>query len=481
MVGRWVLPIVLGLGLAARVCLVRADEPPPAPAAVPAPAAAVTVAEPSGATTPSQPEYYELFKLLADTLDQVERNYVHGVSRRELMEAAIRGVLSKLDPYSNYIAPEDLDEFKTTVESQFAGIGLHVTVDRGRLKVLSPIVGTPAYRTGVHAGDFITHIDGQATEGMALDECVRRMKGAAGTTVSITFLSSVGGEPKTAVVTREVIRVETVLGDQRRPDDAWDFLLDDDKKIGYLRVTSFSRDTAAELKKALDELAGQDMKGLIVDLRFNPGGLLVSAIDVCDLFVENGVIVTTRGRDGVELQRAEAHGEGTYGGFPMVVLVNRYSASASEIVAACLQDHQRAVIVGERTFGKGSVQNVIDLEDGRSALKLTTASYHRPSGKNIHRAPDAKEADEWGVMPEGDYLVPVSDGEQMEWMRRRRERDIVVFNGDAGEAPPADPNVKDPDAPAGEFVDRQLQKALEYLAERLSAEAAAPTEDQAGP
>jgi carboxyl-terminal processing protease len=392
------------------------------------------------------------------------------------MEAAIRGVISKLDPHSTYIAQDDLDEFRASVESQFAGIGLQVTVDRGRLKVISPIVGTPAYRAGIHAGDYITHIDGQATEGLALDECVRRMKGPAETTVSLTFVSPAGGEPKTEVITREVIRVQTVLGDTRKADDSWEFLLDREKGIGYVRITSFSRETPAELRKALDELVAQQMKGLVIDLRFNPGGLLVSAIEVSDMFVEEGLIVTTRGRDGVEQQRADAHREGTYGGFPVVILVNRYSASASEIVAACLQDHGKAVIVGERTFGKGSVQNVIDLEGGRSALKLTTASYHRPSGKNIHRGPDAKEEDEWGVQPDDGFAVPVGDGEQVEWMRRRRERDIVVFHGDG--PPPAVPDAKDPEEPQVEFVDRQLAKALEYLAARLT-EAPAPVETPA--
>ena len=473
-------------------------------------------------------DYYELYKVLADTLDQVERNYVKDISRRQLIESAIEGVLEKLDPYSSYITPDELSRFKSSVESQFGGIGIQITIDREQLKVLSPLVGTPAYRAGIQAGDSIVEIEGKSTDGINLDEAVRRLKGEAGTSVTLTVVPAGTSERKTIKVEREMIHIDTVLGDLRSTGDAWDYLLDRQKGIGYIRLTAFSRDTAQDLKKALEQLKSAGMKGLILDLRFNPGGLLTSAIEISDLFVAKGRIVSTSGRNTPE-RVWDAQEDGTYSGFPMVVLVNRYSASASEILAACLQDHARAVVIGERTWGKGSVQNVIELEEGRSALKLTTASYKRPNGKNIHRFPGAKETDEWGVIPSPGFKLQLSDQEMRDLYRYRADRDVLARReaakpADAAkeaappkeskettkpDAPPAasteEPKKSDgpevpaksdvpevPAKPAGadvtaksdaaeapvkpaEFVDRQLQKAYDHLTAGLAqAEITAP-------
>jgi carboxyl-terminal processing protease len=373
----------------------------------------------------SDDEYYELFRSFADTVDQVERNYVQEVDRRELMEAAIKGVLSKLDPYSSYIGPEEFGGFKTSVESQFGGIGIQITIDDGQLTVLSPLVGTPAYRAGIQAGDRIIKIEGEPTKGIDRDEAVRKLKGEAGTTVTFTVMHALDNREETVTLKREIIHVDTVLGDRRKPNDEWEFMLDADKGIGYIRLTAFSRDSAADLRKALDELVSSNLRGLVLDLRFNPGGLLNSAVEVADLFLADGKIVSTKGRTIPE-RSWEAKKEGTYEGFPMVVLVNRYSASASEIVAAALQDHNRAIVIGDRTWGKGSVQNVIELESGKSALKLTTASYQRPNGHNIHRFPDAKETDEWGVKPNDGYEIKLADRELGRLVQHRRQRDILV-------------------------------------------------------
>ena len=402
-------------------------------------------------------EYYELYRALADTMDQVERNYVKGISRRELIEAAIKGMLSKLDPHSSYISPEDLGRFKTSVENQFGGIGIQVTLEGGQLKVLSPLVGSPAYEAGVQAGDRIVEIDGKTTEGIDLEEAVRRLKGETGTSVSIKVVHQ-SGKSESMQISREIVHVETVLGDRRNGDDRWDYMYDHDRRIGYIRITAFSRETAEEVEKALDALKKQNLRGLILDLRFNPGGLLTSAIEISDLFVSEGKIVSTEGRNSPE-RVWEARKPGTFEGFPMVVLVNRFSASASEIVSACLQDHKRAVVVGERTYGKGSVQNVIELEGGRSALKLTTAGYLRPNGKNIDRA-GAKESDEWGVKPNEGLEVSLNDGELLSLVTSRRKRDIVQVHGKASEEP-AEKN-------GDEVVDRQLKKALEYLTDQLA-------------
>jgi len=412
-------------------------------------------------------EYYELFKVLADTMDQVERNYVKDVSRRELMEAAIRGLLDKLDPYSNYISPEEIDRFKTSVESQFGGIGIQVDMRQGRLVIVSPLVGSPAYRAGLQAGDMIVEIEGKSLDGVSLDEAISRMKGEAGTSVTITVQSR-GGDRRTLNLTREMIRMETVRGDRRNDEDRWEFMLDQDRKIGYIRVDSFSRETFRDLQRAMQELEKQQLRGLVIDLRFNPGGLLTSAVEVADLFLPEGEIVSTAGRNSPK-RSWTARKPGTYEGFPMAILVNRHSASASEIVSAALQDHKRAIVVGERTWGKGSVQNVIELEGGKSALKLTTAGYLRPNGHNIHRATDAKETDEWGVMPDPGFEIKLDEKELASLFEHRRKRDILLVNHSAKpkeDGPP--PEAAKTEEPKSDFVDRQLQKALEYLSGELA-------------
>jgi len=369
-------------------------------------------------------EYYELYRLLVDTLDQVERNYVNEVDRRELFEAAIEGALRKLDPYSSYVAPSEMRQFKTSVENEFAGVGIQIAKEGETIRVLSPLVGTPAYKAGIVAGDRIIAIDETPTKDLSIDDAIRLTTGPPDTKVTLTVLHERESEPVDIEITRQVIQVETVMGDHRGGDDQWVFMLDRERKIGYVRLTAFSRNTAPELRDALEKLQKEKMRGLILDLRFNPGGLLTSAIKVSDMFVSSGLIVSTEGRNSPK--RAWVAGEPqTFKGFPMVVLVNRFSASAAEIVAACLQDHDRAVIIGERTWGKGSVQNVIELEGGGSVLKLTTASYQRPNGHNIHRFPDMEEEDEWGVTPNEGYRVRLSGDEMFRLMQNQRDRDIV--------------------------------------------------------
>jgi carboxyl-terminal processing protease len=402
---------------------------------------------------------YELQRVLVDTLDQVQRNYVKGISRRELVEAAIEGILRKLDPYSAYIGPDQLEQFRRSVENEFGGIGVRIGMDGGRLKVISPLVGTPAYRAGVLSGDRIIQIDGRGTAGISLDEAVQRLKGKVGSTVTLTVIhpGAGRGEKEKITVTRDQIRVETVLGDRHKDDDAWDFMLEREKRIGYVRITGFSHNTAKELRAALESLRKEKLRALILDLRFNPGGLLRSAIEVSDMFISKGRIVSTTGRNSPE-RTWDAHDKDTFDDFPMVVLVNRYTASAGEIVAACLQDHRRAVVMGERTWGKGSVQNVISLEHGRSRLKLTTAEYRRPSGKNIHRFPDAKDADPWGVKPDEGYELRLDIMEMLALINGRRGRDIVhaMEPKEAAEKKVA----------AKEVADRLLEMAVEYLADK---------------
>lgn len=409
--------------------------------------------ENSAASGIKEEEDYRLMKLFVDSMDQIERNYVTKLNRRELFEAALNGMMEKLDPYSNYIGPQDITRFNDQVEQEFGGIGIQLAREdeSGRLMVMTPLPGTPAYRAGILAGDQIIEIEGKTTIGMKQIEAIGKLKGAPGTSVAITVVHESSPEPQKISLVREIIHVATVLGDYVLPDGHWNFMIDKDQKIAFIRVSSFSRNTTKELKEALETASKEGMKGLILDLRFNPGGLLSSAVEISDLFIESGKIVSTKGRN-TEERTWEAHKAGTFSGFPMAILVNRYSASASEIVSACLQDHNRAIVVGERTWGKGSVQNVIELEEGKSALKLTTASYHRPSGKNIHRFPDSKVTDEWGVMPNEGYKIEFDNSQMQSYGLYRELRDRFSKDG----PPPSD------------FVDTQLQKAREYINSELA-------------
>ena len=418
-------------------------------------------AKPAKADAGAQDDFYPLLELFADALDQIDRNYVKQVDRRKLMEAAVRGMLAELDPYSEYVSPEDLDRFRQGVENRFGGIGIQLSVEAGRLIVISPLVDTPAYRAGLMPGDHVVKIDGKSTDGFTIDDAIRHLKGEVGTQVTLTVVHSHERDATEVTLEREVIRVRTVMGARRKADDTWDFMLDDEAKIGYVRITAFGRPTASELRKTLDGLTVEGMRGLILDLRFNPGGLLSSAVDVSDMFISKGRIVATKSRNASPLNW-EAHEFGTFGDFEVAVLVNRFTASAAEIVAACLKDHGRAVVVGQRTWGKGSVQNVIELEGGRSILKLTTAGYHRPNGQNIHRFPDSTDDDAWGVRPSDGFEVRFDTAENRRLLDDWRARDVVTPGND-------DEPVEEPgdDAPPP-FADRQLHKAIDYVRGRLA-------------
>jgi carboxyl-terminal processing protease len=435
-------------------------------------------------------EMLELYGLFVDAVEQVESHYVRPVDRRELLESALKGMLQNLDPHSSFINTSEWRQFKKQIEGRFGGIGVQVGMDpdANRLRVIAPMVGTPAYQAGVLAGDLIMEIDGSSTEGMNPDKAVEVLTGRPGTPVTLTVLHE--GDEKTdkIKINRAIIDVPSVLGDTRKADDSWDFMYDKDKKIGYVRITSFIQNTTEELKKALSELKADGMRGLILDLRDNPGGLLGAAVEISDLFVSDGLIVSTKGRNTVT-KTYEAVREGSYDDFPMVVLVNQNSASAAEIVSACLQDHKRAKVVGQRTYGKGSVQNIIELEDGNSVLKLTVATYQRPSGKNIHRFKNAKSSDEWGVSPDNGLEVKVNPGRDYEtWALGRRERDSISHARRPPRSAPAEkekepakekekekegdakPRDDDQAAEGGHprvFVDRVLNKALEVIKEEL--------------
>jgi len=404
---------------------------------------------------------YELVRLVVDVLHEVRNRYVTEVSpqrERKLVEDMINGGLERLDPHSTFINNRDLKQFNRTSKGKFGGIGVQVGYDRnnrGLLTVISPMVGTPAYEAGVLAGDIILKIDGKNADTMRLDEAVDMIQGDPDTTITLTVLHDGGKEPVDIPIRRSIIKVQSVLGDRRKENKDWDYYLDDKSRIGYLRITSFSETAAAEVREIIIAQQKEGLRGLILDLRNNPGGLLRAAVEIADMFLTEGKIVSTRGRYQQE-EIIEARPEGTMllpaERYPIAVLINRNSASASEILAAALQDHHRAVVIGERSFGKGSVQNIIDLENKSSALKLTTASYWRPSGKNIHRFPDSKETDEWGVKPDAGYEVALKDEERLEFLMDRSERDIIRDKKNTEAKPGKKP-----------YVDKVLQKAIEYI------------------
>jgi carboxyl-terminal processing protease len=370
-------------------------------------------------------------QVLSYAMDQVERKALEKVGDKELFEGALDGMMAQLnDPHSLYIRPKLLEEVEQSIVQKFGGLGIEVVLDPETklITVATPLFGTPAFEAGVRPGDRILRIDGRPTQGMSLEEATGLMRGEQGTPVVLTVLHEEEQKPVDLKIVRAEIRTDSVLGYSRKPDGSWDYFIDGRDKIAYVRITTFGERTADELRKVLMSLLADNMKGLVLDLRNNPGGLLGASVEVCRLVLESGVIVTTRGRDGEVRGGYEATGEGTLPDFPMAVLVNKDSASASEIVAACLQDHGRAVIVGQRSFGKGTVQEIIDLAREQGAIKLTTASYWRPSQKNINRPKNAEyredDTGEWGVMPDPDCKVKLEGEKFVQFKRWRLEHDI---------------------------------------------------------
>lgn len=402
---------------------------------------------------------FELMKLFADAYEQIDANYVRDVDRRKLVDAAIRGMANHLDPHSTFIAPEDLPKFEQRLDQEFVGIGIHVQIVNSRLEIVRPLPGSPAWRAGLRTGDTLLEIDGKSAVGMTPEEAGKLLNGIPGRAVVLGVRKPQSDQTEQISVVRERIQLPTVVGVTHSEEQKWDYLLDADNGIGYIGIMHFSRNTAKEVESAIAELTEQGLKALIIDVRSNPGGLMESAVDIADLFMESGPIVSMKGRVVPE-RKWNAKTSDFFCSAPLVVLTNRQSASASEVLSACLQDNKRAVVVGERTWGKGSVQNVVPLEDGKSALKITTASYFRPSGVNIHRFPDSKKEDAWGVHPDEGHAVELPKEEWVKWVAYRESHDAIHFS-------PADQADLEP------FEDRQLQHATEFLKNQL-ATAASP-------
>ncbi|WP_395944321.1 S41 family peptidase [Brevundimonas sp.] len=319
-------------------------------------------------------ETFRMLELFGDVVGIVEQAYVVPVDNKKLIEAALAGMMTALDPHSNYLPPSNYDELRERTEGQYSGVGLTITSEGGLVKVISPMDESPAAKAGVQAGDVISSIEGQNAAGLTVSQVSEKLRGTVGTSIRVTFLRD-GEEPREVALTREIIKVQSVTG--RVEGD-----------FGYLRVSTFNENTGRELTEAINKIKAEKpgVKGYVLDLRNNGGGLLNAAIDVSDAFLERGEIVSQRGRKPEQIQRYSAKPGDLTGGLPVVVLVNYGSASASEIVAGALKDHERATIVGLTSFGKGSVQTVIPLRQGQDgALSITTARYYTPSGASIQK------------------------------------------------------------------------------------------------
>ena len=344
----------------------------------------------------SENDIYKKIDLFGEVLDKINKEYVDEIDQSESMDAAIDGLLQSLDPYSGYMSPKTFDEMQTDTSGEFGGLGIEVTMESGVVKVISPIDDTPASRAGIKAGDYIVKIDNTQVQGKSLSEAVDLMRGPIGSSIELTVRRR--GEKKALIfkVTREIIEIKSVKAD----------LLD--KNIGYLRLTSFNENSAKQIEKEIKKLEkNKKLKAYILDLRNNPGGLLSQAITISDFFLENGEIVSTKSRKSSENRKWFAKKGDITNGKTLIVLINYGSASASEIVAGALKDHKRAILLGENSYGKGSVQSIIPLKN-KGAIRLTVAKYYLPSGKSISEvgvSPDIEideELDDFQIKTETD-------------------------------------------------------------------------------
>ena len=386
-------------------------------------------------------ETYRQLKLFSDVFERVRSDYVEETTDEELIEFAIQGMLSALDPHSSYLNADSFKDMRVQTKGEFGGLGIEVTMENGFVKVVSPIDDTPADRAGVEAGDFITHLDGEAVLGMTLNEAVEKMRGKVNTDLKLTIRRE-NVEPFDIVVTRDVIKIRSV---RSRVEGS----------VGYLRVTTFNQQTMPGLEREIAKVKkeiGKDLQGFVIDLRNNPGGLLDQAVEVSDAFIDRGEIVSTRGRDPDDATRFNSEKGDLAGGLPIVVLINGGSASASEIVAGALQDHRRAIIMGTQSFGKGSVQTIMPL-GSHGAMRLTTARYYTPSGRSIQGK---------GIEP--DIIVEQAKIESASSSRpQRRESDLRgALENDGGSGSPEDENAEE-DAEGSTPEDFQLARALDLL------------------
>jgi carboxyl-terminal processing protease len=409
----------------------------------------------------SDSDTYRELDLFGEVFERVRADYVENVSDKQLIEAAINGMLSALDPHSSYMDAKNFRDMQVQVQGQFGGLGLEVTMENGIVKVVSPIDGTPAAKAGLKPGDLITAIDGEPVMGMSLNDAVARMRGPVDSQIKLTIHRE-GKDPFTVTLTRAIVKIESVKSRLAGND------------IGYIRISSFNEQADSgvrEAMKSLKQQAGDHLKGIVLDLRNNPGGLLDQAVAVANDFLDKGEIVSTRGRRPEDAARYDAKPGGDLtGGLPMVVLINGGSASASEIVAGALQDHHRAVLLGTRSFGKGSVQTIIRLP-GHGAMRLTTARYYTPSGRSIQA-----EGIEPDIVVEPAKIEKIDTGKTLheaDLPGALKNTDVVAKPPGGGETPANVPPGTQPAVPKtsgaveasvlGTAEDYQLERAIDLL------------------
>jgi carboxyl-terminal processing protease len=364
-------------------------------------------------------ETYKNLEVFSDVLSIVQQNYVENIDTQAAIEGAIKGLLSSLDPHSSYLKPDDFKELQVETKGSFSGIGIEITTKDDMLTVVSPIEDTPAFKAGIQAGDRIIKIEGESTKDMSLVEAVKRLRGPKGSEVTISIHREGWTDLQEFTIIRDVIPIYSVRSNMLETG------------YGYARITNFQRNTSQDLQDAVDRLLLENkLKGLVLDLRNNPGGLLDASVKVADLFLDEGIIVSTKGRLEDQNMEFSAHSGGPEYDFPIVVLINGGTASASEIVAGALQDHKRALILGTQSFGKGSVQTIIPMNDG-AGLRLTTARYYTPNGISIQAT---------GITP--DVLVPAVESKEEDTdkgpMRFLREKDLLHHLENGGTIPPED-------------------------------------------
>lgn len=393
------------------------------------------VAYPAAAPAAGNEDTFRQLELFGDIFERIRSFYLDETVDKDLIESAINGMLQALDPHSSYLNEESFRDMQVQTRGEFGGLGIEVTMEQGFVRVVSPIDDTPAARAGIEAGDLITHLDGASVLGLNLADAVDKMRGRVGSDIKLTIRRE-GRKPFDVTVTRDVIRIKSVRSHI-------------EGNVGYLRITTFNKQTEIGVKREIGKMRkelGDSMIGLVLDLRRNPGGLLDQAIKVSDVFLERGEIVSTRGRDENDAQRFNAKAGDLINGLPMVVLINGGSASASEIVAGALQDHNRAVIMGTQSFGKGSVQTIMPIP-GHGAMRLTTAAYFTPSGRSIQKT---------GVTP--DIVVKQAKIETTNEPTKVREEDLRNAR---------DGDKSGPGAAAGDSTqnttDYQLARAIDLL------------------
>jgi len=418
-----------------------------------------TFARIGGFTSPWQGAGGDFDGPIDDVKKMIQNSYVEEPDLSKLQDGAIKGMLESLDdPYALYVPPVDKAEFEKELMGHYAGIGAVVQIEDDRPVIATPMDGSPAVRAGLQPRDRIMEIDGESTAGLTIEDCVSKLTGAPGTEVVLTI--NRGAQLLKFTLRREEIIVRSVKGVSRLPadQDRWNYFLDPAARIAYVRLTQFIPTSPQELLTAFQEMGIQDrpLGGLILDLRDNPGGDLDACLDIADLFLHEGQILSIRGRDG-QSQSFEAHAQPTLPPFPMVILVNGRSASASEILSGALSDHDRAIVVGSRTFGKGLVQTVRSLPHNPDAVvKFTAQRYYLPSGRLIHRNDDSKV---WGVDPTPGFFVPMTDSEEIALLLKRQELEIIL-NGGHGAAGTVPQLWSDAAWIEDQFKDKQLAAAL---------------------